>query len=130
MSHLLGDLDVVWTLAALVPLAIAAAAWALRMACGFCSVEPPEFWHAVTIIVVAAVANVVLRFILEMTGNAAGIGPEYAAPALTTATVLAIGLPTGPFSALSIMVVQMFLCAMIYYCLGWLQALVTVPLVV
>jgi len=126
----LGNLDAVWTLAALVPLAVAAAAWALQMACGFCSVDPPEFWHAVTIIVVTAVTNVVLRFVLQATDSAHGIWPEYAAPAVATAIVIAVGLPTGPFTALTIMIVQVFLCAMIYYCLGGLQTLMTVSMLV
>ena len=58
MDPFFSDLDALWTLAALVPLGVAAAAWALQMSCGFCSVEPPEFWHAVTTVVIIAVANV------------------------------------------------------------------------
>jgi len=128
MGHLFNNLDAVWTLAALVPLAVAAAAWALRMACGFCSVEPPEFWHAVTIVVIIAVTNVVLRFFLQVTDSADGMTQQYLAPAMATAAVIALSLPTGPFSALTIMIVQTVLCAMIYYCLGWLQAMVTVSM--
>ena len=122
------DVDTLWTLAALAPLAVAAAAWALRMACGFCSVEPPEFWHAVIIVVVIAVTNVVLRFFLQVTDSAHGMGPQYFAPALATSAVIALSLPTGPFSALTITVVQVVLCAMIYYSLGWLQVFVTATL--
>lgn len=130
MPHSLSNLDAVWTLAALVPLAVAAAAWALQMACGFCSIDPPEFWHAVTIVVVTAVTNVVLRFVLQATDSGQGIWPEYAAPLAATAVVIAVGLPTGPFTAWTIMIVQVFLCAMIYYCLGWVQTLVTASMLV
>jgi hypothetical protein len=128
MPHALSNLDAVWTLAALVPLAVAAAAWALQIACGFCSADPPEFWHAVTIIVVTAITNVVLRFLLQATDSAHGIWAEYVAPAVATAVVIAVGLPAAPFMALTIMVVQVFLCAMMYYCLGWLQTAVTAPM--
>lgn len=128
MPPLYYDLDAVWTLAALVPLAVAVTAWALRMSCGFCSVEPPEFWHAVVTVVIIAVTNVVLRFFLQVTGSAEGMGPQYFAPAIATATVIALSLPTGPFTALTITVVQVVLCGTIYYCMVWLQTLVTVPL--
>ncbi len=121
------DLDTIWTLAALVPLAVAAAAWALQMACGFCSVDPPEFWHAVTTVVIIAVTNVVLRFVLQMSDSAHGIGAQYLAPALATAAVISLSLPTGPFSASTITVVQTVLCALMYYALVWLSALVMAP---
>ena len=130
VPHLLENLDTIWTLAALVPLAVAAAAWALRMACGFCSVEPPEFWHAVVVVVIIAVSNVVLRFFLQVTDSDHGFAPQYFGPALMTAAVIALSLPTGPFSALTIMVVQAVLCASIYYSLMWLQTLITVPMMV
>jgi hypothetical protein len=121
------DLDAVWTLAALVPLAVAAAAWALQMSCGFCSIEPPEFWHAVITVVIIAVTNVVLRFVLQMTDSAGGMMGNYAAPAIATATAISLSLPTGPFSATTITVVQVVLCALMYYALCWLVALITVP---
>jgi hypothetical protein len=121
------DLDAVWTLAALVPLAVAAAAWSLQMSCGFCSIDPPEFWHAVTTVVIIAVTNVVLRFVLQSLGASQGMIAQYLAPGVATATVIAISLPTGPFTATTITVVQVVLCALIYYALCWLAALITVP---
>jgi hypothetical protein len=127
VSPFSSDLDAVWTLAALVPLAVAAAAWALQMSCGFCSIEPPEFWHAVITVVIIAMANVVLRFVLQMTDSAQGMTPQYVAPAIATATVIALALPTGPFTATTITVVQVVLCALMYYALCWLAALIIVP---
>ncbi len=127
MTPMWSDLDAVWTAAALVPLAVAAAAWALQMACGFCSIEPPEFWHAVTTVVIVAFANVVLRFVLQMTDSAQGMTPQYFAPAITTAAVIAICLPTGPFTASTITVVQVVLCALMYYAMCWLVTLITAP---
>lgn len=130
MQSMFSDLDVLWALAALVPLGVAAAAWALQMSCGFCSVDPPEFWHAVTTVVVCAFVNVILRFGLQMTDAGHGIAGEYGAPALATAAVIALMLPTGPFTATTITVVQVVLCALMYYTLCWLAALVTVPFMI
>jgi hypothetical protein len=122
-----GNLDVIWALAALVPLGIAAAAWSLQMSCGFCSIEPPEFWHAVTTVVIIAFTNVILRFVLQVTDQSAGMAPQYLMPAIATAAVIAVMLPTGPFSATTITVVQVVLCALMYYAVCWLCTLVTAP---
>ncbi len=127
MDHSHIDLDTLWTLAALVPLVVAAAAWGLQMSCGFCSVEPPEFWHAVITVVIIAVTNVVLRFLLLMSGYAEGMGALYMAPAVATAAVIALSLPTGPFTASTITVVEIVLCALMYYALAWLTALIMAP---
>jgi hypothetical protein len=130
VDHSYADLDTLWTLAALVPLAVAAAAWALQMSCGFCSVDPPEFWHSVTTVVIIAVANVVLRFFLQVTDSAHGIGAEYLAPAVVTAAVIALSLPTGPFSASTITIVEIVLCALMYYAIVWLAGLVMSPFII
>ena len=125
VGQLFSNFDALWTLAALIPLAIAAAAWSLQLACGFCSVDPPEFWHAVTTVVIVAVCNAILRFVLCSSDAAEGIAAEYFAPILATSAVVTISLPTGPFTAMTITVVQLVLCAMMYYGLLWLQAVVT-----
>jgi hypothetical protein len=117
-----GNPDALWTLAALVPLGVAAAAWALQLACGFCSVDPPEFWHAVTIVVMVAVANTILRFVLHATGAAYGIAPQYLAPLLVTSTVITLGVPTAPFTAVTVTASQLVICAIIYYALLWIRA--------
>jgi hypothetical protein len=117
--------DAIWTLAALVPLAIAVASWALQMASGFCSVDPPEFWHAVTTVVIIAVVNAILRFVLQAADASQGIAPQYLAPILVTSAVITLSLPTGPFTAVTIAVVQLILCAAIFYTLLWLHETVT-----
>jgi len=122
--------DVLWALAALVPLVLAAAAWSLQMSCGFCSVEPPEFWHAVITVVVTAFVNVILRFVLQVNDYGGGLGPQYVMPAMASAVVIAIMLPTGPFTATTITIVQVILCALMYYAICWLCALVTLPFVI
>jgi len=126
----INNFDALWTLAALVPLAVAAASWALQMACGFCSVEPPEFWHAVTTVVIIAVSNAVLRLVMHVSEAGDGLAQQYAAPVLATTAVITLSLPTGPFTALTITVVQVVLCAMLYYFLVWLQAIVAASIMV
>ena len=121
MDYFTTNSDAIWTLAALVPLAIAVASWALQMASGFCSVDPPEFWHAVTTVVIIAVINSVMRFVLHAADASQGIAPQYAAPILVTAAVITLSLPTGPFTALTIAVVQLVLCAAVFYTLLWLH---------
>ena len=122
--HFLSNVDELWVLAALVPLGLAAAAWAFQMACGFCSLDPPEFPHAITTVVIVAVANAILRLVLQTSGLGEGIGPEYVAPALTTTAIIALSLPTGPFTALTITAVQVVLCAVMYFGLAWLHTVV------
>jgi hypothetical protein len=117
--------DAIWTLAALVPLAIAVASWALQMASGFCSVDPPEFWHAVTTVVIIAVINSVLRLALNAADASQGIVPQYVAPILVTGAVITLSIPTGPFTAVTIAVVQLILCAAIFYTLLWLHETVS-----
>lgn len=121
MGPSFAEYDMLWVMAALVPLGVASAAWALQMSCGFCSVEPPEFWHAVTTIVLIAIANAVLRLVLQITGSAYGMAPQYFIPALTTSAVIAIALPTSPVTALSITMVQLVLCALIFIAVAWLK---------
>jgi hypothetical protein len=122
--------DVLWALAALVPLAVAGTAWSLQMSCGFCSVEPPDFWRAVVTVVVIAFVNVILRFILQMNDYGTGLGPQYVMPAMASAIVITIMLPTGPFTATTITIVQVILCALMYFAICWLCALVTLPFVI
>jgi hypothetical protein len=121
---ILHDRDALWILAALVPLGIASAAWALQLACGFCSVDPPEFAQAVTTVVIIAVANAILRLVLQNTGYGDGIGAEYMAPLLMTSAVISLSVPTGPFVATTITAVELVLCAMIYCGLVWLHTVV------
>ncbi|MCC6493744.1 MAG: hypothetical protein IT424_12080 [Pirellulales bacterium] len=124
MGHFFSDFDALWTLAALIPLLLAAAAWALQMACGFCSVDPPEFWHAVTTVVIIAVVNAVLRLILQSGDAGYSMGTMYLAPFLATGAVITLSLPAGPFTGLTITIVQGVLCALMYFGLRWLQAVV------
>jgi hypothetical protein len=121
---ILHENDALWILAALIPLGMVTAAWALQLACGFCSVDPPEFSHAVTTLVIVAVVNAILRLILQNAGIGTGIGPEYFAPLLATTAVISLALPTGPFTASTITAVQLILCAMMYFALSWLHTVV------
>lgn len=124
------SLDVLWALAALVPLCIAAAAWSLQLSCGFCSIDPPEFRHAVVVVVVTAFVNVILRFGLQMYDYGTGLGPQYVIPVFASGIVITFMLPTGPFTATTITIVQVILCALLYFAICWLWTLVTLPFVI
>lgn len=125
MDELLRDLNSLWVLAAAVSVAIAAAAWALQMACGFCSVEPPSFTHAVVTVVIIVVSNVLLRVLMQVCGVADGVTAHYVAPALAVSTVIAVSVHAGPFTAVTIAGVQLVLCASMYYVAGWCATIVT-----
>ena len=117
---MLRELDPFWVLVVGLPITLAVAAWALQIACGFCTVDPPKFWHAVMIVFVGGSANIALRYFLPLMGVAQGFATETAAGALSAALVIAVSLPTGPFTALTILVVQGALCGIIYTELAWL----------
>ena len=114
MAGLLRDVDPTIVYAVAIPLGIAIGAWALRMACSFCTVATPDFWQASLTFILICVANVVLRFWLRVTDSTPGVGTQFFAPLVTTAFVVAISLPTGPFTALVVSVVQGLICGMVY----------------
>lgn len=130
MDDLLHDLNSLWVLAAGASVAIAAASWALQMSCGFCSIEPPSFPHSVAIVVIIALANVFLQFVLQVLGSSGGLAGDYVAPALAATLVLAIGVPAPPFTALTITAVQIVLCGLMYFVAGWAASVMTMSVYV
>ncbi|MCA9234474.1 MAG: hypothetical protein KDA44_03335 [Planctomycetales bacterium] len=120
MTLLLREINPIWVLLFGVPAAILIAAWALQIACEFCTVERPRYWHAVTIVIVGAATNIALRYFLPIMGFGTGFDTETIAALLTTAMVLAVSVGTGPFTAVTIVVVQAALCGVIYTGIVWL----------
>ncbi|MEM9657848.1 MAG: hypothetical protein AAF961_05750 [Planctomycetota bacterium] len=129
MAELLRDLDTAWMLVVVAPALLAVASWALQLASGFCAVKPPEFWHAVLTIIAAGVANVALRLILLAFGVTQPAPVQALSVAFTTAIVVALSLPTGPISALTITIVQAVICVLVYLAVGWVGTHVIVPTV-
>jgi hypothetical protein len=130
VDELVRDLNSLWVLAAAVSAAIAVAAWALQLACGFCSVEPPTFTRSVVTVVIMVACNVLLRVVLQLASASEGIWADYAAPAIAVSAVISICVPAGPFTALTIAVVQVALCALMYLMAGWCATLLTFSLYV
>ena len=129
MAYLLRDLDPAFALAILIPAGLLIAAWALQMACSFSSVEPPEFFQAVLSVIVICIANVVLHFFLQVTQVPPGLESYLLAPLLTTMVIIALSVQTGPFSALLVTVVHLFICGATFYSLTLLCDAVVVGIV-
>ncbi|MEQ8208512.1 MAG: hypothetical protein RH917_01670 [Lacipirellulaceae bacterium] len=109
-----GGMDPQWILLVLAPLGLAAAAWALRLACSFSLVDPPGFLHATYLVATLIVANVAVRFFLEVTGTQPGLSTRYAVPAIINAIVLTIGLPVNPVSAFMVAVAHVVISCLMY----------------
>jgi len=114
VAQLLHDLDPTVVLLVATPLVLAAAAWALRMACSICSVDPPGFWQATFSVIVIAIANIVLRFWLNVTDATPGLASQLFAPMAISAAIVSASAQTGPFSAMMVTIVHGLLCVMCY----------------
>jgi uncharacterized membrane protein YwzB len=106
----------------LVPVCLVIAAWALRVACSFSSVEPPEFIQSTLTVILIGVANVVVNFFMHVTQASPGIGTHLVVPLLATATMIAVTVKTGPLSALITTVSFASICSGVYYSLSVLNA--------
>jgi len=113
----------------LVPICLAIAAWALRLACSFSSVEPPEFLQSAFTVVLICVANVAVSFFMHFTQAAPGIGTHLVVPLLVTAAMIAIVVRTGPLSALITTVSFGSICGSVYYSLAALNAAMLAKLI-
>ncbi len=113
----------------LVPICLAIAAWALRLACSFSSVEPPEFLQSAFTVVLICVANVAVSFFMHFTQAAPGIGTHLVVPLLVTAAMIAIVVRTGPLSALITTVSFGSICGGVYYSLAALNAAMLAKLI-
>lgn len=129
MVSFLHGLDPILYWAVVAPIGIAVAAWALRMACEICSVEPPDFWQAVVTVMVVCIGNALLRYFLQAAHAPFGLGTQLVAPLLTTVVILSLSLSTGPVSAMMITMVQVSICGAIYMAFTMIDGLIMVTLV-
>lgn len=114
MAQLLSNLDPTFVVVVLLPLAAVIGGWALRVACSVCSVEPPDFWHAVLAVVIICVANIVLRFWLRVIQAPIDFSTQFVAPVVVTGLVISMSVRTGPWSACKVTFVHGILCALLY----------------
>jgi len=130
VEELLRDLDTAWMLVVVAPTLLLIGAWTLQVASGFCTAKPPEFWHAVLTVIAAGVANVALRLILLSLGVEQPAPVQAMTAVIMTAIVVALSLPTGPISAVSITIVQAAFCVLLYLAIGWIGTHVVVAAVI
>lgn len=114
MAQLLSNLDPTLVVVILLPLAAVIAAWALRVACSVCSVDPPDFWQSVLAVVIICVANIVLRFWLRVVQAPIDFSTQFIAPLVVTGLVVSMSIRTGPFAAFKVTFVHGILCGLIY----------------
>lgn len=120
MAHVLREHHETLELLLGVPAALLVAAWTLQIACEFCTVSRPPLWHAISIVIVGVAMNIALRYFLPVMGFSPGFATEALAALLTSAMVIVVSVRTGPFTAVTIVVVQAVLCGVIYSGLAWL----------
>jgi len=114
MFFLIAGLDPQLSLLLLAPLALAGAAWALRVACAVSLTEAPSFWHSVVLVISLAIINGAVQFYLGVTSSHLGLSSQYVLPAIVNALVLTVGLPVNPVSGLMVTVVHACICGVIY----------------
>ena len=111
MAHLPESPDEILMLALAIPMAVVAAAVALRLACLCSSVEPPSFWQAVSCIVVVGVINILFQVCVGAAGIPTGVMNQIVAPIVLSAVGIAICFQTGFCSALLITGFQALICS-------------------
>ncbi len=114
MAELLAKYDPVLVFLVLLPTALLLAAWALRMACDFSAVEPPDFWQSLLCVFLVIVSNVLLRFWVSISVADPGLGSQFLWPLVMSATIVAVMVRTGPFSALMVTLCEGAFCVVLF----------------
>jgi uncharacterized membrane protein YwzB len=114
MALFFDRLDPAFVFLVVVPVGVAVAAWALQMACKVAAVDPPDYWQSMLCIVLVAVANVVLRYWVNVSVPDPGLGYRMLLPLGMTAAIVAVMVRVGPVSAVVVTVCEGAICAGIY----------------
>ncbi len=114
MTQLLALFDPFLVSLIFLPAALFISAWALQMACGFAAVEPPDYWQSLLCMFLVVVANVLLRFWVNVSIPEPGLGSQVLGPLAVTAGIIAIMVRTGPFSALMVTLCEGGICAVLF----------------
>jgi hypothetical protein len=114
VAQLLAMFDPTLVFLVLVPAALFISAWALQMACAFAAVEPPDYWQSLLCMFLVVVANVLLRFWVNVSILEPGLGSQVLGPLVMTAGIIAIIVRTGPFSALMVTICEGGICAVLF----------------
>ncbi|MEM8944737.1 MAG: hypothetical protein AAGD11_06090 [Planctomycetota bacterium] len=114
MEKLLHELDPLVVSTVVMPVALLAAAWALRMACAVCSVKVPDLMTAAAVVVVIMAANFGLRLGLGYHEMSLNLGSQLLLVLLISALVVSFSVRTSIASALAVTITQVFLCGALY----------------
>lgn len=115
MESLLRHCDPIVVGTILLPLAVTAAAWSLRMACAICAVRVLDFFPAAAVVVVSILANFGLRILFQSNDLPLELTTQLLVMLLTTAVIVAISVQTTVFSAVAVTITQVFLCGLMYF---------------
>lgn len=115
MLQFISGLDPTLVLCLFVPAAMIFAAWSLQIACSIAAVEPPDFWQSLLCTFLVVVANILLRFWVNTSVAAPGLGTNLLAPIVLTIAIVAVLVRTGPLSALVVTTCQGLIFAVLYY---------------
>jgi hypothetical protein len=122
VAELLAKHDPALVVLVFLPAAFFIAAWALRMACEFSAVEPPDFWQSLLCVFLVIVSNVLLRYWVNISVADPGLGSQLLWPLVMSASIVAVMLRTGPFSALMVTLCEGAFCMVLYLCFSMLSA--------
>lgn len=122
MFQFFSGLDPTLVLCLFVPAAMIFAAWSLQIACAIASVDPPDFWQSLLCTFLVVVANIVLRFWVNTSVSAPGLGTSLLAPIVLTIAIVAILVRTGPLSALVVTTCQGLIFTALYLGLSMLNS--------
>lgn len=128
MSQFVDRFDPALLFLVIVPLGFAVAAWALQMACAISAVDPPDYWQSLLCVVLVAVANVLLRFWVNISVPDPGLGYHLLIPLGMTAAIVAVMVRVGPLSAVVVTVCQGAICAGIYIGMSMASSALTAAL--
>jgi hypothetical protein len=93
---------------------MAAAAWALQMACAVAAVEVPDYWQSLLCVFLVVVSNVLLRFWVNTSIADPDLGTKLVWPLVMTAGIVAVMVRTGPVSAMVVTACEGIFCAGLY----------------
>ncbi len=114
MVSFFNHLDPAFLFLVVVPVGLAIAAWTLQMACSIAAVDPPDYWQSMLCVVLIAVANVILRYWINVSVPDPDLGYRVILPLGMTAAIVAVMVRVGPVSAVVVTVCEGAICAGIY----------------
>ena len=114
MPELLSRFDPTLVFLVFLPAALFMAAWGLQMACAFAAVEPPDYWQSLLCVFLVVVANILLRFWVNISVDDPGFWSQVGWPLVVTSAITAVMVRTGPLSALMVTACEGAICVVLF----------------